>query len=211
MIAGNVWRRVFRVKCGNNEGTCFTIHIDNKAYFITAKHVLEKNSQVFIHRAGQWENINVTAINHCGGEVDISVISTDKNDFSNLPMPPIFANLAYGQDVYFLGFPYGMMSGIVYRGHPIPFVKKAIVSNIDKDLKIYLDGHNNQGFSGGPVVFKPQGSNEFQVAGVISSYNAVHEPITIHGKQTQDIFYSYNTGIINAYNIEYAVALIKSL
>jgi hypothetical protein len=52
------------------------------------------------------------------------------------PMPPDSAGLVYGQDVFFLGFPYGWSAEVkdLNRGFPLPFVKKAIVSNIRPEI-----------------------------------------------------------------------------
>lgn len=57
-------------------------------------------------------------------------------------------------DVSFLGFPLGNL-GTVFLGIKFPLVKKAVVSGWVKHNGIellLLDGHNNLGFSGGPVV-----------------------------------------------------------
>ena len=60
------------------------------------------------------------------------------------------------QDVYFLGFPYDLTNdgGTINRNFPIPLIKKGILSAIQVgEVKtLLLDGHNNPGFSGGPVV-----------------------------------------------------------
>ena len=83
--------------------------------------------------------------------------------------------MIYGQDAYFLGFPYGLKSEYedFNNNFPVPFVKKAIVSSLDTDKDcnrqiIFLDGHNNPGFSGGPVVFTELRKNVYKVVSVIS-------------------------------------------
>ena len=54
------------------------------------------------------------------------------------------------ENVCFLGYPFNFATGDkgINAGFPVPFVKKAIVSAFE-DSTIYLDGHNNPGFSGG--------------------------------------------------------------
>jgi hypothetical protein len=69
-----------------------------------------------------------------------------------------------------------------------------------------LDGHNNPGFSGGPVLFKEQEHGELKVAAVVSGYRFENEPI-YHGEQELPVTYRYNTGIIISYGIKHAVAL----
>jgi len=116
--------------------------------------------------------------------------------------------LIYGQDVFFLGFPYDLLGRIILgsEGYPLPFVKKATVSLFDSRV-IYLDGHNNSGFSGGPVVFPQTGKNEYRVAGVVSGYVERPEPV-FDGEHKTPLVYQYNTGIIVAHNIKAALDLI---
>jgi hypothetical protein len=75
---------------------------------------------------------------------------------------------------------------------------------------IVLDGHNNPGFSGGPVVFSPlKGDTHFRVAGVISGFEAVKNQI--HGPSGESPLYSWdNTGLIKAYSIQRAIELIHA-
>ena len=67
----------------------------------------------------------------------------------------------HSQTVAFLGFPFGWDSGAesVNNGYPVPFIKAGIISaKADgPPRRIYVDGHGNPGFSGGPLVFRPLG------------------------------------------------------
>ena len=80
--------------------------------------------------------------------------------FSNLLEAAGSGSTYYGQQVYILGFPHGHDSGgaEINRGLPIPFVKSGVISAFafGDVKKIYIDTHANEGFSGGPVVFRPQ-------------------------------------------------------
>jgi hypothetical protein len=129
----------------------------------------------------------------------------------HLPCELSMNGVTYGQDVYFLGYPYDMKGNLLlHYGSDLPFVKKATISCLDKNI-IYLDGHNNPGFSGGPVVFNPHNKpNEVKIAGVISGYRFNEEPIYINQEKTPHITYKYNTGIIIAYKIEQIVDVIKN-
>ncbi len=40
MIKNNVIHRVFYLRYEDNAGTCFTIDIDGRQYFVTARHVV---------------------------------------------------------------------------------------------------------------------------------------------------------------------------
>jgi hypothetical protein len=132
-----------------------------------------------------------------------------------LPLPATAGGIVWGQDVYLLGFPYGWYGdlGEMNRNFPLPFVKKAILSctymKDDGVQHFFLDGHNNPGFSGGPVVFKEPHRSEFKVASVISGYRYTHEPV-FAGKEELALAYRYNTGIIISYGIKHAVDMISA-
>jgi len=217
MITTNVIQRTFHIRVGSSIGTCFTIDISNKQYIVTARHVVETitdTTSISIFHDNQWKDIEVTLVGHCTDEIDISVLSTN---FQLSPLHPLEASmggLIYGQDAYFLGFPYGMTGelGQMNRDFPLPFVKKAIVSCLQTSptdaQMVFLDGHNNPGFSGGPVIFKKPDSNEFKVASIISGYRYNEEPI-YQGAQELPLAYRYNTGIIISYSIKHAVDLIN--
>ncbi len=224
MITTNVYTKVFLLIFSTNAGithlgTMFTIDVDNKQYIITAKHLVKnikkEDNLITIHQKIR-KKIKVVLVGHCKGEKDISVLATNLQLSPNLSLKPSMDKLAYGQDVYFLGFPYleNQDTDKYNRSFPMPFVKKAILSNIHSDGDILLlDGHNNPGFSGGPVVFKPSGSNDFQVAGVILGYRGRYNPVISLDKNkatnSKKMLYHTNTGIIIAYSIKCAVDLIK--
>ena len=72
-----------------------------------------------------------------------------------------------------------------------------------------LDGHNNPGFSGGPVVCHiADRNNELTVIGVVSGYRADSIPVLHKGKETE-LIYQYNTGLVIAYKINLALELIN--
>lgn len=90
---------------------------------------------------------------------DISVISIPSLKNGSVNVIAESANIFYGQDIYFLGFPYGLQSdvGELNSNLPMPLVKKGIVSSFlfENPRKVLLlDGHNNPGFSGGPVIYR---------------------------------------------------------
>lgn len=211
MVTSNVYFRVFHIKYGTSAGTCFTIDIDNKQYFVTAKHVVENiktGDTVSIFRNKQWLDQKITLIGH-SAVADVSVFSLDII-IEGHSMPATIAGLIYGQDLYFLGFPFGMTSevGAINRDFPLPFVKKATLSMIENGSVLYLDGHNNPGFSGGPVVFKKNDFDEFNVCAIISGYR--NELVETKVDNTTTIHVKTNSGIIIAYGINNALDLIKN-
>lgn len=216
LITTNVIHRVFQIKFKNNVATGFTIDVDGRQYIVTARHVVEgisEGEKLNLLHDNIWKKIEIQVIGVGSGLIDISVLSSNQQVSPSLPLPPDMAGLVYGQEAYFLGFPYGMYGdvGLITQDWPLPFVKSAIVSCVfkkDEVATIFLDGYNNRGFSGGPVVFKEPNKNDFKVAGVISGYRFSDEPTFSEGQET-NISYRENTGIIIAYSIKHAVDLIK--
>lgn len=223
MITTNVLRRTFRIKYGDSCGTGFTIDVDDKQYIITARHVVDKiaNSDfIEVFYSSEWRQLPVKIIGSGQEKIDIIVMSTDFQLSANYSLPPSEDGLGYGQDVYFLGFPYNLFTDHnVFSGtdenswkFPAPFIKKAIVSGFLHDAGAkcwFLDGHNNPGFSGGPVVFSKPGTYNYSVAAVISGYRFDPQPVYLQGNPTP-LEYRYNTGIIITYGISHALDLIRS-
>jgi hypothetical protein len=75
---------------------------------------------------------------------------------------------------------------------------------------LLLDGHNNQGFSGGPVVLMPPGRSKFQVVGVVLGYRIEPVPVSDTNGLTIGNVYE-NTGLMLAENIAQAVVGARAL
>jgi hypothetical protein len=215
MITGNVIFRTFQMKYGSSTGTCFTIDVDGKQYFVTAKHVIQDlvdDNEIELFYQNRWARTKVKLIGH-SVICDVSVFAINLH-ISAGPMSPTMEGIVYGQDLYFLGFPFGLISEIISLNwdFPIPLVKKGILSALFFDQlgkPFFIDGHNNPGFSGGPIVFiSPKGPNEYRVAGIISGYRFDLEDTFLEGKPTS-IQTKTNTGIIIAYSIDNALDLIR--
>lgn len=181
---------------------------------MTAKHVVAAFTSSIgleVFGNGVWTSLPVTLVGHGRGDIDVSVFAPDAPiSPPNLPVVASSEGLVYGQDVYFLGFPYGVLSPHILgdAGHPLPLVKKALLSSFAGDVYL-LDGHNNPGFSGGPVVFGRVGSTPNCVGAIISGYRFAPEPVLIGDAETA-LTFRQNTGIIISYKIETALALIRS-
>lgn len=214
MITANFIHRTFRIRCGESIGTGFTIDIDEKQYLVTASHVLANLAQegeIYIFGNGLWTPLQVKLVGHAPHPIDISVLAPDKRlTPTSLPVRVSSDGMMHGQEVYFLGFPYHFLGNIIFtdEGFPLPFVKRATLSCFDESVYL-LDGHNNPGFSGGPVVFGQPGTPPTNIAGVISGYKFFREPI-FHGQAQTELTYKYNTGIIVSYKIEHALSVIHA-
>lgn len=218
MITANVFQRTFFIKSGNSTGTAFSIDVDNRRYLVTASHVCadgENTTEIQIYHEATWKNLPVKVVGMGDPtrlDADIAVLAADTVIGAAHPLPASSEGLIWGQDVYFLGYPYGLHTlANVNGGFPLPLVKRALMSgSVGTEFEVFLlDGHNNPGFSGGPVVFKPSGSQQFSVMGVVSAYRTEEMPVTLNGQPT-GLAGAANTGIIIAPSIKRATDMIES-
>ena len=221
MVTSQTITRVFQLKLRNGTGTCFAIDVDNRQYLCTAKHCLPSftDSSVEIRHDKRWKRLGVSLVGYGSQGSDICVLAP------NVPivghdqaLRATSEDLRYGQDVFFFGFPYGMQMDSVNlnRDFPFPFVKRATLSawggGNNALNTAFLDGHNNPGFSGGPVVFTPVGrpKGEWRVAAIVSGYESEKIPLRMpDGKQT-GLWVASNTGIVRAHGIMHALDAIDA-
>lgn len=104
---------------------------------------------------------------------------------------------------------------------PPPFVKAGILSGAFDDFShLVIDGHGNKGFSGGPVVFQPDGhlTNELRISGVVSRLpttppNPVFRKkgcIIPHVDKVPLGYVQDNPGFVVAVTINHAIELIDT-
>jgi len=173
-----VLERVLQIRVGDKLGSGFVVDLDERQYLITAKHLVTTRvtRQIQILANGEWTTLRVRPIFPANPQVDIVALAPDKPIARRMTIVAGSDGLAIGQDVYFLGFPYGLATQLEQPvTRHLPFVKKAILSAVDDRRDsggvLYLDGHNNPGFSGGPVIFANYTQQDrLQIAGVVSAY-----------------------------------------
>ena len=186
-VTSNVFERVLdiRVNAGTpheETATAFTVDVDGREYLMTAKHVVqglkdEDTIDIFMNEA--WIPLAVK-IFRCDDPTDIAVLIPPHQLTVNFGLPFDKMNVEFGQDVYFLGFPYGIQSTAqgVNGPYPLAIIKRGIFSGsvvLDKTKKstlMLLDGYNNPGFSGAPIVYRDlnQGGVVMKLAGVVSGF-----------------------------------------
>ena len=190
-VTTNILLRVFPVRIGANGGTAFTVEIENRQYIVTAKHVLEGELPETIEiELDDWTRIPVMLVGRGPGQQDVLVLATDRQLSAAFPVDVGMAGLMLGQSVRFLCyFPSVRTSPLPgHKKRGAPLVMSGIVSGLNFDEmgadgpSIWIDGHNNKGFSGGPVVFQPTRAASpekcrWRIAGVISGY--VTPPVEI--------------------------------
>jgi len=241
-LTSNVLRRVRLIRPTNSKthGTAFTLEVDKRQYLITAKHVvagLKAEDTLQIYKAKKWKTLKVKVL-RCDNPIDIAVLIPPTQLTVTFALEPTMKGIQFGQDVYFAGFPYGLFTDGWQS--PIPFMKKAILSasfKRDGVIRIYLDGHNNPGFSGGPIVYRDlrnKGTFTFRLAGVVSGFrrdfNPVLQPEKIKEEEIKpedraknriiqkdgqllrlndtEQMVQINTGIVVGYSISHALDLI---
>jgi hypothetical protein len=221
----NVLYRVLRIRTPTATGSAFTIEVDGKQYLITARHVLgsfggEGEIELWLDR--RWSRIRARAIYPSRAAVDIAALDLGRPVTVSLPLEPSSGGLTLGQQVYFLGYPDGLAgSGPAPPGFgEIPFLKSGIVSALDdRDPEasiLYLDGQNNPGFSGGPIVFWHTASSSFRVAGVVRGYRNEALPVLKReklddpeAKPYRDLYTRANSGIVVGFDILHIVQAIR--
>lgn len=227
MITTNVLQRTFHVRFGNATGTAFSVDKDSKQYLVAARHVVEgiaPGDSLHIFHDRLWKETGVNVIGVGEGEVDVTVLAAPMQLSPTYPLEANAGGLVLGQQVYFLGFPFGWDSGAEYvnRGFSVPFVKSGVLSAmiIGDTIQIYLDAQVNEGFSGGPVVFVPSGQpahsrTELKLAGVVANYPTpkLRPVVTPGGNHVLDannnpVGIRENPGFVVAFDIQHAVDLI---
>ena len=216
IVNSNILTRVLHLKIGTMTGAAFTIEVDGRQYLISAKHLtgVKDIHEIEIWRKG-WHRLQVDVVGIGKGTEDIIVFSADEMLTQTLPVNVGSGRITLGQDVRFLGFPLGLASSyITERGEMrLPLVKAGILIGMKFEnnvSRLLVDGHNNKGFSGGPVVFKPMGNGKdvWKIAGVVCAYYA--EKVDVKDQKGQIVGSAkVNSGILLATGIESALKLIE--
>ena len=225
-------QRVFMIEYKNERGTTFSIDVEGREYWVTARHILtgtksrpygnypDKTVEVKLLNPGgdgeQWLPQKFSVLQPAA-DVDVAVLVPAANILTDVhPSPPPTSDgLLFGGNCEFLGFAYGGGWRAKFQGgsYWFPYIKRCGVSGMDSQSQMWiLDGINNAGFSGGPVILGT--GNDLKIVAVISGY--VQEPTDVirgDGKAEADAAakgkVNLNSGFILAYDISHAVDLIK--
>lgn len=236
------------IKSKTEAGTMFSIEVDSREYWLTAKHILtgrksgpagevnEKTASLDvldpIGDTIKWNSIQFAVIDP-GKDIDIVVlVPTIKLQDIGIPSLKVSSgSFGMGEECSFLGFPFANTWTATFSNstpYKMPFIKHCYISGIlgQPAAVLVLDGINNPGFSGGPVLYHT-GPNQV-VLGVISGYH--NEPGEVHSIEVPDVptgaqapdnkkphpngtkkkdVVDLNTGIILAFMADVAVDAIK--
>lgn len=215
-VTANILLRVFLLKADSQSGTAFTIEVGGLQYLVTSKHLVEmlpkKAAEVQVYCNRGWEALKVDILECENPQVDIAVLKIPKKLSVTFDLEPTLGGITLGQEVNFLGFPFGMFTIYTSEGFPMPLVKRGIVSALDISDRsrqlFYIDGFNNPGFSGGPIVFYDLETKRLKVGGVVSGYRGQEDRVRL-GPLVTDLTVLSNSGILIGYSIEHAVDAIR--
>lgn len=215
--------RTLLIRHDDAVGTAFEIERHHKKFLVTARHVVaglpETNAALQIMRSDKWtEYRTIRTLFPKSPAVDIAVFETDEaadTPYYVAPAEKGIGGATFGQNIWFLGFPYGIGTHIPSPpgGVFYPFIKHGILSAIDSsdpnaDI-IFIDGHNNPGFSGGPVLYIDLSDHKYKILSVVSSYRLEATQTAINGKIVDSPLLA-NSGIIQSYSIRYALDAIDA-
>jgi hypothetical protein len=217
-VPTEILQRTIFIKAGNEEGTAFAVDYLGKMYLVTARHVVtglpESNATIQVWKEGQWKDYHtVKTIFPASGDVDIAVFETEEKvsqPYQVTTGQPT-GGVTMGQQVWFLGYPWGLGSHFS-GGKTAPFIKKGTMSAIDGSnpdaVVIYIDGFNNPGFSGGPIVYWDFTKRAYGILGMVKGYRNDTAKVVVNGKQ-HDTQLLVNSGILVAYSIDHAMKAIR--
>lgn len=213
-VTANIYQRVLRVVLPDGtSATGFTLDREGVQYLITAEHVVAAQPgqvRMILHGSDWKREVALERILGVTGGADIAIFRLEAPLTPQLPIDTSFDSIVYTQEVYFLGYPYGL--GLQRTNVPLlPFVKHGILSASAETPEgghvMYLDGFNNPGFSGGPVAFYALNTNQPHICGVVSGYRTDNRRVRV-GNQEIDATVLENTGIVIAYDIMHALEAI---
>ncbi|WP_082552253.1 serine protease [Massilia sp. Root351] len=219
MITANALQRTLHLSINGSTGTGFLLDHGGRQYLITAKHVIGAGAsgtfELGIMNNKAWTPVKVSLVGHAAHEADISVLALPSAIVAPSLALPAAKKSHLTQDAYFLGFPYGDFGdvGLLNQNYPMPFVKRSIISSFNNGGRpsiIYLDGHNNPGFSGGPVVIFDPDTKQLEVLSVVSAYRSERKEIQHNGLTRRDLSVKVNTGIVLTYNVLHAIEVIEA-
>ena len=195
--------------------SAYTIEKGDSQYLVSASHVFKspdvKELQIF--HDGVWKTLPIQVAYNSYKVGDTIVFKLPFDISPRYPVTYGTGGIYLASWCYFLGFPLGlsMDSGDLNNKFPFPFVKAALISALDGTQHglnvLFFDGHNNKGFSGGPVVWAPKPGAEYRIIGTVSGYLA--EFPTASGTEEAVDLFEVNAGIIRAYWIKEIFDFIK--
>lgn len=210
MITSNALQRVFKISYEGFTGTGFACDIDGRQYLVTAAHCINEESagtvELEILHNEEWHKLPAIIVGSKPHGADIAVLALPQVLVHKDLTLPVAETFYVSQEVFFLGFPHGkhIHIGAMNNDWPMPFIKRGIISGMNNGGKpsvVYLDGINNPGFSGGPVVAQNAQTRTLEVISVVSSYHMVRDQVLSDGIPHPTLEIEVNTGIVETFGV----------
>ena len=223
VIPANVINRVLNIRVGQKIGTAFTVEVDQRQYLITARHIIGENAVRHVMvRHGEWKNVDVITVGIGDGPRDVVVLAANQQLTTDYAIELGSEGIILGQNVRFLGYPLGIQMSYAQGnvGKEIPLIKAGILSGLrkieegKKGTWLLVDGDNNRGFSGGPIIYKDLRKEDdreepWKFAGVVSG--CFYEEIDVLGPDGETTGTARgNAGILAGAEIELALDMITA-
>jgi S1-C subfamily serine protease len=216
-----ILERTRLIRSGDTTGTGFDIDHHGKLYTVTARHVIDGmpvgKAKIQVWHSDRWAEIPIVkTLFPSSPKVDIAVLETTEN----APQPFAIAvaskgeGSTMGQQVWFLGYPFGD-TALTTRNHDqiLPFIKRGTMSAIDASkpdaVIMYIDGFNNPGFSGGPIICWQFSDRVYRIIGVVKGYRPDTAKVMVNDKPV-DTNILVNSGILVGYSITHAIEAIEA-
>jgi hypothetical protein len=216
-IPMEILQRTMLIKIGNMYGTAFKIDHEGKIYVVTARHLVagvpEIKATIQVWEQAWKDYHTVRTIFPSSPDVDIAIFETEERISQPYTIKPESAETGgttFGQQVWFLGYPWQI--GTDWSGGKLPFLKRGTMSAVDATnldaVVYYIDGFNNPGFSGGPIVYWSFSKHVYGVLAVVKGYKEDTAKVLINGEHV-DTRLLVNSGILIGYSITHAMKAIE--
>ena len=216
-VPAEILQRTVLIKVGSAYATAFSLDYEGKLYLVTARHVVaalpDTNATLQVKQGDKWAELHTKrTLYPPAKEVDIAVFETGEKVTTPFQVTAVRKGVgaALGQQVWFLGYPWGM--GSRFMNGEIPFVKRGTMSAVDHSnpdaVIVYIDGFNNPGFSGGPIIYWDLATHTYGILGVIKGFRDDTAKLMVNGAQV-DTELVVNSGILVGYSIQHAIQAIE--
>lgn len=211
-VVSDVLTNVFPIQTDTLKGASFVIQKNNRQFLVTARHLFKKalkNGQqvgIGLFKQNKLELLRANIFIDKDTTVDVVVLTLNKQLIEIVPLQ-LGGQIMVGQDLYFLGFPsFGGNNFISFDSSfgALPLVKRATFAGMINQkgyTRLFLDGHNNPGFSGGPIIAYDYFAKKNIICGIISGY-FYEEKNLMNDAVIYKEFIKENSGIIDAVHIK---------
>jgi len=220
-VPGEILKRTLLIRVGEDRiGTAFKIDRSGKLYLVTARHMVAGlpvvDAIIHVWRDNKWDDLKtVKTMFPLSNDADIAVLETQEKVEQPFAIQPATGTEGptFGQQVWFLGYPTAL--GAALPKLQFPFIKRGTMSAIDSSdrnaVVFYIDGFNNPGFSGGPIIYWDFSSHAIRILGVVQGFRTelANGKSMVNG-QAIDTAVLVNSGILVGYSINHAIQAIES-